>query len=147
MVRKMCLVAAAMFLVMQAPALAVDQTSWTRYSDPSNCNNIYVQGYMNFCRVNGTRYVNVATARDSDLRSQSGGLYQDKFLDSYVVGNLNGVAPNTYFVYNWFSSTVVSSWTGTCYSGTPYTMNPGSGQFPSSSQNLRSFAKSTIFSC
>jgi hypothetical protein len=140
-------VALSMAVPVGARVDAADQAGYSRYSYVNDCNSHYQNGYLNFCRANGSYYINVTTNRDSDLRSQAGGSYQDKWLDNFVIGNLNGVASNVSFWYNLFPSTTVSQWTGTCYSGSSLTRGPGTGYVPNSSNNLRSIARSDVFSC
>ncbi|MFM2070199.1 MAG: hypothetical protein RLZZ623_462, partial [Actinomycetota bacterium] len=91
--------------------------------------------------------INYTGGRDGDLRSQSGGLYQDKYSDNYIIGNLNGATAYTLAVRNSFSSTSIKTWTGTCYSGASTLVTPGNSMYPSASTNLRSMAASTVTAC
>jgi len=106
------------------------QTTWTRYN--ASCATDSLAGYLNFCRNWNT---NNAMARDSDLRSTSGGVHQDKYLDGYIVGTTAGNSPNTEWVRNNFtgSGPSVSFYRSTACSGLLVTLLPGGAEtyFPS----------------
>ena len=86
---------------MPSFGVAADQTTWP-YRESVDCSGNLPAGFLNFCRAGGVRF-NGTEHRDSDLRSVSGGLYQDKFTDNYVVGSLSGMGSNTGYVVNQFS--------------------------------------------
>ncbi len=136
-------------LAIGVPASAADQTTWSRSSaSTTNCGGLQYAGYVNFCRWLGgsLSYSNGTPTRDSDLRSYSG-FYQDKYLDDYIVGNLSGSSANTYRVTNNLPTYTIRVWTGTCYSGTGTYLYTGDTLYPSSSNNLRSFARWDVTSC
>lgn len=152
-VRAAVAAAAALVVAFMVPltANAADQTTWNgQSSNTTSCTSQYQGGYVNFCRSSGGTYrVKWTNTRDGDLRSccTSGGLNHDRYSDGYIVGNLNGSAPNTLAVRNSFGSTSVRVWTGTCYSGSGTTILVGNSHHPSSSNNLRSMAAATVTSC
>ena len=124
-----------------APSSADDQATWSK---ATTCTNNSID--ITYWRTpgSGTCYRNNAADRDGDLRTTG-----DTYNDNFKVGNLTGSAPNTHFIYNFFTATDVDFWTGTCYSGSRFTVlrNLGNLGIPSSSMNLRSLARTNINAC
>lgn len=137
----------ALAAAVAVPASAVEQSSYSQTTNSTSCSAGYVSGYVNYCRNTDPKRINYTGGRDGDLRSQSGGLYQDKYSDNYIIGNLNGATAYTLAGRNNFSSTSIKTWTGTCYSGASTLVTPGNSMYPSSSTNLRSMAASTVTAC
>lgn len=147
---RIAVVTAALGLTTAVPvstASAVEQSSYSQTTNSTSCAAGYVSGYVNYCRNTNPKRINYTGGRDGNLRSTSGGVFQDKYSDGWVIGNLNGVASNTLAVRNRFNSTNIRTWTGTCYSGASTLVTPGNSMFPSSSNNLRSMAASGVTNC
>jgi hypothetical protein len=119
----------------QAALAASSQTSWYRNSSSTTyCSGLTVAGWINFCRYpfGASSWNNAAQARDSDLRSSTSGVFHDKYLDNYIVGNFAGAVANTYNVTNNFSTpnpyTTVNEirvYASTCYQGLNSKLEPG----------------------
>jgi hypothetical protein len=125
--------------VPRAGAVDNDSASWTK---STTCNNNSVNVAYWHLPGAGVCYRNVASDRDGNLTSSG-----DTYNDGVPVGNLSGHNPNTNYIYN-FMSISLRMWTGTCYSGTPTSIGAAfSSANPSSSNNLRSLAKSTVTGC
>jgi hypothetical protein len=116
------------------------QSSWSRFSNGCSSHS----GFMTFCFIDGT-YQNITTTRDSNLRSTTGGISDDKYLNNFIMGTVVGVVTNTGWVLNNFvGTTSVSLYGGTnCPAGTSYvTLAPGSSHVVQSFEGLMSFAAS-----
>jgi len=116
------------------------QSSWSRFSNGCSTHS----GFLTFCFIDGT-YQNITTTRDSNLRSTTGGISDDKYLNNFIMGTVVGVVTNTGAVKNDFvGTTSVSLYGGTnCPAGTSYaTLAPGSTHVVQSFEGLMSFAAS-----
>jgi len=129
---------AAWILCSQATALAY-QTSWTRSQGSQACGALGYATWLNFCRQSGAEQLNRAMTRDSDLRSKTGTISDDKYLDGYIVGTTIGLQPNTNWVSNGFSSLSVSFYGAVNCRQPIITLAAGDAFYPSSS-GLMSFA-------
>jgi hypothetical protein len=129
--------AIAVGLLSVTPASAApSQTSWTQSTaNVTYCTGMFAAGRVNFCRYPfaAQSWLNYAEVRDSDLRSKVPGtnIYQDKYADMYIVGNMVNAVANTTTISNNFSSTYPNNYNdirlyvSTCYSGIYSTVMPG----------------------
>lgn len=125
------------------PRVDAIQTSWVRTQSSTACGLVGYSTWLNFCRATSIDNLNRTMSRDSDLRSKTGTISDDKFLDNYIVGTVIGLPPNTDWVSNGFTSTGPSvTFYGKVNCSSPVaTLAPGDAFYPTTS-GLMSFAAS-----
>jgi hypothetical protein len=125
-----------------ASAADNDQAAWA-YIFQSSCSSY--PGYVHFSRsYPSCGNLNSTAERDGNLRDSSSTYY-----NGYYIGNLSGGATNTKLIGNSFGSTNIKWFGTTCYgsSSAGITINAGSSGVPSTTANLRSYAKVGVTGC